>query len=128
MYKSCSICGKIHSTSYKCVRQVVYKDSEERKLRSTNKWKVKSLEIREKANFLCEVCRERGIYTYNNLEVHHITKLKEDKTGLLDNNNLICLCSSHHKEADEGILDKEYLRRIAMLREGVPPTQNKSGR
>ena len=35
----------------------------------------------------------------------------------LDNYNLICLCTDHHKQADQGKLDKEYLRKLARKRE-----------
>ena len=118
MYKACSKCGKIHDTNYKCKAGRVYaKNTNTDKLRQKNKWKVKSKEIRERANYLCEVCRDRGIYTYDNLDVHHINKLADDPKGLLDNLNLITLCREHHKQADEGKIDKEYLLELAKKRE-----------
>jgi len=118
MFKSCSKCGKIHPTSYVCnANKRIYVGGEERKLRSKNKWTEKSKEIRERANHLCEVCRDEGKYIYNDLEVHHITKVKDDSSKLLDNENLICLCQFHHKEADKGALDIDYLRRLATERE-----------
>lgn len=117
MWKACPICGKIHDINYKCTSIRTYEDTQERKLRSTNAWKRKSLEIRERAHNLCEVCKDKGVYTYNNLEVHHIEKIKNNKDKLLENYNLICLCSEHHKEADQGILDAEYLRKLAEDRE-----------
>lgn len=117
MYKSCSRCGKIHRQDFKCTKGIIYRGGHERTLRQTNKWKMKSEEIRERANYLCEVCRQTGRYTYNNLEVHHITKLSEDESGLLDNYNLICLCQRHHKDADSGAIPAEYLRQLARIRE-----------
>ena len=118
MFKSCSKCGKVHPTNYICTaNKRIYAGGNERKLRSTNKWTEKSKEIRERANHLCEVCRDQGEYNYNDLEVHHITKVTEDSTKLLDNDNLICLCQFHHKQADKGQLDKEYLRKLAGQRE-----------
>ena len=118
MYKSCSRCGKIHPTNFVCNSiKRKYVGGNERKLRSSNKWTEKSKEIRERANHLCEVCRDNGIYNYKDLEVHHIIKLTQDSTGLLDNNNLICLCQFHHKEADRGALSIEYLRDLADKRE-----------
>ena len=120
MYKACSRCGRMHPSTYICnvnKGKRTYVGGEERKLRSSNKWTEKSKEIREKANYLCEVCRDQGRYTYNDLEVHHITKVKEDSTMLLDNDNLICLCQFHHKEADKGQLTKDYLLRLAQERE-----------
>ena len=75
------------------------------------------MNIREKANYLCEVCRDQGRLTYNDLEVHHIVKIKDDSNKLLDDYNLICLCVEHHKQADAGELDIDYLRRLAKDRE-----------
>ena len=120
MYKACARCGKIHQSTYICnvnKTKRKYVDTTERKLRSTSKWTDKSKEIRERANYLCEVCRDKGIYNYKDLEVHHITKLSEDSSLLLDNFNLICLCRNCHKKADDGDIDKDYLMRLAKERE-----------
>lgn len=120
MYKSCSKCGKIHDTSFKCNAKRIYKPiDDERKLRSKYSWTKKSEEIRESANHLCEVCRDNGTYTYDNLEVHHIVKVKDDKSRLLDNENLICLCQEHHKQADKGEIDSDYLKELARKRECI---------
>ena len=117
MYKACSRCGKIHSSDYQCNKGKVYRGGEERQLRAKYVWTKKSEEIREKAQYLCEVCRDTGKITYDCLEVHHITPLKEDSNLLLDNYNLVCLCVSHHKQADNGELDRDYLRKLARHRE-----------
>ena len=117
MYKACSRCGKIHDSRFKCNVGKVFQGGEERELRAKYAWAKKSEEIRERANHLCEVCRDKGRYTYDRLEVHHIEKLRERKDLLLDNYNLVCLCQEHHKQADRGEIDKEYLSRLAMVRE-----------
>ena len=118
IYKSCSKCGKIHPKNYNCnVVTRTFTGGDERKLRSQYSWTKKSEEIRERANHLCEVCRDKGIITFNNIEVHHIVKVKEDESRLLDNYNLICLCQEHHKKADNNQIDKEYLFGLAMMRE-----------
>lgn len=119
MYKSCSKCGKIHPQGHKCSVGVKYRGGIERKLRSQYAWTKKSEEIRERANHLCEVCRDNGIYTYDNIEVHHITKLREDESGLLVNENLIALCPEHHRQADNNEIDKDYLIELAKKREQV---------
>lgn len=75
------------------------------------------MNIREKANYLCEVCRDQGRLTYNDLEVHHIVKIKDDSNKLLDDYNLICLCVEHHKQADAGEIETDYLKRLAKDRE-----------
>ena len=118
MWKSCSRCGKIHDMNHRCnVGRLKGELTDEAKLRNLNAWHKKAEEIKEKAKYLCEVCKEQGIYTYNNLEIHHITKLRDNKDLLLDDYNLICLCVEHHKLADRGKIDKEYLFKLAADRE-----------
>ena len=121
MYRSCSKCGKIHDTTYKCnagiKRDYSKYDYEEAKLRNTYEWHTKAEQIKADSNYLCAICLTKGIYNYNDLEVHHITKLKEDKTKLLDNYNLICLCRNCHKLADNNMIDKDKLLSLAKARE-----------
>lgn len=117
MQYTCQKCGKLHPQGYKCTAPRQYKKTDERKLRSSYDWTKKSLEVRDKAHFLCEVCRDNGVITYEGVEVHHIEKLSDNKDGLLDNSNLVCLCQKHHKEADAGMIDKDYLKRLAEHRE-----------
>ena len=113
MFKACSRCGKIHDSRFKCNAGKIFTGGEERKLRSSYDWTKKSKEMRASSNYLCEVCRDEGRYTYEGLEVHHIEKVKDNKDRLLDDNNLIVLCVKHHKDADAGRLDKDYLRKLA---------------
>lgn len=122
MKKTCSKCGKIHEYNYKCtVNKTPYNSlkysTEESKLRNTNKWHKKAEQIKKDSKYLCEVCFDKGIYNYSDLEVHHIIKLREDKTKLLDNYNLICLCRSCHKLADAEMINKNYLLNLAKKRE-----------
>ena len=117
MYKSCSRCGKVHSTNYNCYHNKDKKDTEARRLRNKNAWHKKANQIKETSSYLCSVCRAEGRYTHTNLEVHHITPVKEDKDRLLDNYNLICLCQEHHKQAEIGKIDKDYLYLLAKERE-----------
>ena len=114
---ACSKCGKIHQRGFRCnANRTPPADTKSRQLRRTYAWRTKSKQIRQEAQHLCEVCRDQNIYTYDGLEVHHITKIADDPAGLLDDNNLICLCTYHHKEADEGRIDTEYLRKLAKER------------
>ena len=114
--KSCSRCGKIHPRAYKCNIGRVYQKTDESKLRSRYAWTKKARQIKDDASGLCEVCKAQGVYTYNGLEVHHITKLSEDRDGLLEDDNLITLCVYHHKQADAGEIDAEYLRQLVKER------------
>ena len=118
MLKSCSRCGRVHDYNYKCNKGKIYKKNDIDKLRSTKRWTNKSIEIREDSNYLCSVCLDEGILNYDNVEVHHIEKLQNNPNLLLDNDNLICLCKKHHKEADEGKIDKDYLFNLVNKREG----------
>lgn len=126
MYKSCSRCGRIHGTNYVCKHGTETYDNQKYKrdkdkLRFTEPWKKKSKEIKESANYLCEVCLDGGKYTYNQLEIHHIDKLREAPEKFLENENLVCLCKMHHKLAESGDIKKEYLKHLAYQREHIPP-------
>ena len=116
MYKSCSRCGKIHDSKYNCYHNKSINKNEIDKLRSTYKWQQKAEQIKEDSNYLCAVCRDEKIYTYKNLEVHHIEKLQERPDLLLEDSNLICLCKLHHKSADEGNITKDYLLELVNKR------------
>lgn len=119
MLKACSRCGKIHAYNYICKvgKERRFASTPESKLRSKNAWKIKRASIRDRAFNLCEVCRDLGVYNYDSIEVHHITKLKENPNGLLDDSNLICLCTTHHKQADNNELTVDYLRELVARRE-----------
>ena len=114
--KACSVCGKIHSADIKCVRKDARADKEH-KLRQKSKWHSKSLEIRDRSHWLCAVCLAQGTYNHESLEVHHITKLRDNPDGLLDDENLVCLCTAHHKLADDGLIEPELLKKLAQLRD-----------
>ena len=118
-YYACSRCGKIHPKGYVCqVEKKRYKYSyKESRLRSKSAWTEKSKQIREDANYLCEVCKDKGIYNYRNVEVHHILKLRDRPDLLLDNYNLVCLCKDCHRLADAGIISVDYLQELAKRRE-----------
>lgn len=121
MLRSCSKCGGLHTIGYICRKgtKVDYNkyNYEESKLRNTYSWHTKAEQIKADSNYLCSVCLDNKIYNYNNLEVHHITKIKEDSSLLLDGYNLICLCNKCHKLADAEMIDKEYLLELARKRE-----------
>jgi 5-methylcytosine-specific restriction endonuclease McrA len=115
--KSCARCGKIHARGAKCPQSRKYQKTNESRLRSSYAWTLKAKQIKNDALGLCEVCKAQGVYTYDGLEVHHITKLKDDPNGLLDDENLITLCVYHHKQADNGEISAGYLRELAKERD-----------
>jgi len=121
MFRACSRCGKIHDSKYKCHANKINYTTDESKYRNQRKWKKKSVDIRERANYLCEVCKDQGVINYNDIEVHHIEKIKDNKDRLIDDYNLICLCSLHHRLADSGKIDSNYLKKLACEREEKNP-------
>lgn len=121
MKKSCKYCGKIHDFNYECPKKPKrafngrYNDKDQ--FRSSYIWQKKREEIKQRDLYLCRICMDQHhnkevIYNYTNLEVHHIVPLNTDYNKRLDNNNLITLCSVHHKEADEGKISADYLRSL----------------
>ena len=117
MYKACSRCGKIHNTLDKCPKSRIYRPSYEGNIRNTHSWHKKAEEIKRKSNYLCELCKQEHRYTYENLEVHHIDKLKDKPERLLDDYNLICLCERHHTDVENNDKIKNYLFELARQRE-----------
>jgi 5-methylcytosine-specific restriction endonuclease McrA len=116
MLRACSKCGRVHDSSYKCNKGRL-PQTQEQALRNLSKWHKKSEEIRDKSFNLCAICEDLGEINYLNLEVHHIIKLRDEPRGLLEDSNLICLCSYHHKLADKGEYDIDYLRALANKRD-----------
>ncbi len=119
MLKSCKYCGRIHKRSFDCGKKPKRRKEPTKinKFRWSRKWRKKRNDIVERDNHLCQICKENNKFTYNNLEVHHIVPLEEDYELRLDDENLITLCTTHHKEADKGDISREHLKKIV----GVPP-------
>lgn len=118
-YKACTRCGRIHAYNEPCSMKrptYHYERTGADRLRFTSRWKRKSLQVREDARYMCEVCKDEGKVTTDGLEVHHIEKLRDDPSGLIEDDNLVCLCRMHHRQADNGELDKDYLRKLARAR------------
>ena len=120
MLRSCKYCGRIHDSKYQCSSRPVRRKirTKQNSFRSTEAWKRKSLEIRERYKYLCQICIRKLYGTtqqYNNreIEVHHIVPIAEDWDGRLDNDNLISLCGRHHEMAEAGKIPQAELKEIA---------------
>ena len=121
---TCKYCG-IVERGHDCPHRTKRKPKENtqiRRFRNSKAWINKSVEIRQKARYLCEVCMDNKYhtvnqFTYNGLEVHHIEPLSKAYDKRLDNDNLICLCQYHHKLAEKGEIPVDYLRELAEKRE-----------
>ena len=122
MLKACSRCGKIHAVGQCALkpnqksRNYDRSNNEAYQFRQRSKWRKKSKQIREDAQYLCEVCRDKKKLVYEGLSVHHITPLSEDTSIGYEDTNLICLCSQCHELAEAEMIYREYLRRLAALR------------
>ncbi|WP_321994818.1 HNH endonuclease [Clostridium butyricum] len=125
MLKSCRKCGKIHDDTFKCSG---YKKSTNKitiadKFRGTQVWKRKRKEILKRDKCLCQLCIRKMYDTIGDqfngirLQVHHIEPVQEDYNKRLDNENLISLCSYHHRMAEKGKIPKPLLIDIAKQQE-----------
>ena len=130
MRRSCPYCGRIHQESFVCPmkikRQALKKQREDDgqdKIRRSSRWTRKSIEIRERDMYMCQLCL-RGIETvglkevnFDSCQVHHIVPLAEDQERAFDNDNLITLCTYHHEMAERGEIGRALLLDIAREQE-----------
>lgn len=133
MLKSCKYCGRVHDSRYICPQ----KEQDTRKRWSHRKnekvavfhhgadWKRKSLQIRTRDSFCCQLCI-RGIgnpereYETDGLSVHHIDSVEDSWEERMEDENLITLCRRHHEDAESGKIPKKLLRSIAREQETSP--------
>lgn len=124
MLKACSRCGKIHAAGQCKIKPAYAGKKYDRSeniaysFRQKARWTKKSRQIRQDAQFLCEVCRDKGKLVYQFLSVHHIIPLKENTSLGYEDSNLICLCSSCHELAEAGIISRDYMHMLAERRIG----------
>ena len=115
MLKLCPQCGKLHDfNAGPCQAGRFKKDTQAVRFRNTGKWQRRRKQIRERDKNLCQVCLldeydTYQTYTFNNIEVNHIVPINEDIDQALNDNNLISLCSHHHKMADKGLIPRTVL-------------------
>lgn len=118
-FRACPRCGRIHKYNEPCPVRKIFsnRDTQASTFRSTQSWRNKSKQVRDLSGNVCAVCLDEGRVNYNNLEVHHIEPIEERFDLRLDDDNLICLCSTHHHQAERGELSKEYLKSLVRRRE-----------
>ena len=119
MLRTCSICGGIHNENNMCKRQYK-KNTTASKFRNSNAWIIKREQIKIRDKYLCQICLKENVYTYNDLQVHHIVPLAEGYNLRLDENNLITLCAYHHKQAEQNKISRKELYKLIN-----PPGHNK---
>jgi 5-methylcytosine-specific restriction endonuclease McrA len=117
--KSCKSCGRIVDRRHICPNRPKnkYNRTDAEQGRYTYAWQKKAKEIKERSLFMCAVCRDMGIVSCEQLEVHHIIPLVEQPDLLLEDDNLICLDEQHHQQAERGEISREYLFKLAKERD-----------
>ncbi len=125
MLKSCKYCGKIHDSKYDCGMKPKRKKqpTEINKFRWSRKWREKSLDIKERDNYLCQMALTDNPprYIYTTLEVHHIIPIEEDWDLRLEDENLITLSEEYHEKAERGEISRKTLFDILSNKHGYPP-------
>lgn len=114
----------MHKRGEKCPKQPqavvhIYRKNKttKDKFRSSAAWQKVRAAVVSRDNAMCCICLEEGRYSPPRvIEVHHIVPLEADYTRRLDKNNLICLCTVHHKQADAGDIPAGELAGIAEKR------------
>ncbi len=121
MKRYCAICHEVHDGF--CLRKAAYikqqylqkaRNSAADKFRGTQVWKKKARSILERDYHCCRVCLMAGIVNSRGLSVHHIVAISADYDKRLDDDNLITLCTYHHRQAERGIISARELREIAL--------------
>ena len=127
MLKSCVWCGRVHPVGYDCPHKPerIRRDDETKqvKFRASTAWRKTAKSILRRDSYLCQACLSElpgTVRKYNsaNLSIHHITSLEENFSMRLDEDNLITLCSTHHSQADHGMIDRATLYRLVGMAHG----------
>ena len=117
--KSCKYCGRVNGENYRCNKKPIKrkKVDDTTRFRNSPKWQKKRKKIKERDNYLCQICiRElygtKRKYNHENLQVHHAIPINSNKDLKLDESNLITLCSMHHSLCDKGKIPYEEVKNI----------------
>ena len=125
---SCNHCGRIHEKKFDCGKKPVYirKRYEKDVFRSSYTWQKKAKEIKERDNYLCQLCLRgyRGTRSRINntrLSVHHAVPLKQDYELRLENENLITVCDIHHELLEKGVISLKEAKSVIREQEKRSP-------
>lgn len=119
MLRSCQYCGRIHDRKMVCNHKPKKNTNitEADKFRWSSVWHKKREEIKKRDLHLCQICVRELYntlvkYNINELEVHHNVPINEDYDKRLDNNNLLTICSYHHKMCERGVISRKEVQKI----------------
>lgn len=119
MLKACPYCNGVHPKGYICpkkpARQV---HNDIAAFRNSKQWQRKREHIRRRDGYMCRVCASgyggRPVRYMPGDSVHHIESIAEAWDKRLDDDNLIYLCSHDHELAENGEIDKDFLKELAV--------------
>ncbi len=84
---------------------------------ATREWKQKRLEILERDNYECQLCKREGRYSKGNV-VHHVKHLEDRPDLALDDDNLMTVCEAcHNRLHPERLIRPEAARREHVIPE-----------
>lgn len=118
--KACAYCGRIHAGACSQKQARIKEATELTKLRTCRRWDQVRQGVYCRDHNLCRACWESGRLTVDGLEAHHIIPLSERPDLAYDPDNIITLCTRHHKAADRGEIDRRTLHRLASEAEISP--------
>ena len=92
----------------------------EEKFYKSSVWEKKRLEILERDNYECQVCKEGGGFAPATT-VHHLKHLEDRPDLALDNDNLVSVCAAcHNREHPERFIHRIVHRKRNELAERFP--------
>ena len=126
MLKSCRYCGRIHDSKRICTQkkeaeQARWENRKQTKalmFRRSSKWTEKSVQIRERDNYMCLCCRAmlartKKQFNTEDISVHHIVPIEEDYEQRLEDENLITVCEKHHEMCEAGKISRAVQKALA---------------
>lgn len=120
MLKACPYCNGVHPKGYVCPKKPARRiNNDIVAFRNSKQWQRKHEHIRRRDGYMCRVCAVgyggRPVRYVPGDSVHHIEPLAEAWDKRLDDDNLIHLCSYDHELAENGEIDKDFLKKLAVL-------------
>ena len=119
MLVACGRCGRIHergACAEKPLSTYRKKTTKQVLIRHSTRWQRVREQALERDCYICRMCLEQGFINHNSLEVHHICKIEENESLAYELDNLLTLCSEHHKEVEDDRAKRDYLRELASTR------------
>jgi 5-methylcytosine-specific restriction protein A len=103
-----------------CVTEEIVRLVKEGKFYKSSAWEKKRLEILERDNYECQVCKEGGGFAPATT-VHHLKHLEDRPDLALDNDNLVSVCAAcHNREHPERFIHRIIHRKRNELAERFP--------